>query len=166
LFESGAGETIRKKLLTEFNLHTILRLPTGIFYANGVRANVLFFTRTGKTKGVWIYDYRTGVKHTLATNPIQRSDLDDFVKCCNAANLSKRKPTWSEENPSGRWRMYSYGELIERDKTNLDISWIKEETDSPSDHTLSELFADIESASKNIADAVKALKGMMKGIKE
>lgn len=166
LFENGAGETIRKKLLTEFNLHTILRLPTGIFYANGVRANVLFFTRTGKTKGVWIYDYRTGVKHTLATNPIQRSDLDDFVKCYHADNVSKRKPTWNEENPSGRWRMYSYDELIGRDKTNLDISWIKEEIDSPSDHTLSELFADIESASKNIAEAVKTLKSQIRGIKE
>lgn len=166
LFENGAGETIRKKLLTEFNLHTILRLPTGIFYANGVRANVLFFTRTGKTKGVWIYDYRTGVKHTLTTNPIQRSDLDDFVKCYHADNVSKRKPTWNEENPSGRWRMYSYDELIGRDKTNLDISWIKEEIDSPSDHTLSELFADIESASKNIAEAVKTLKSQIRGIKE
>ena len=91
LFEAGAGETIRKKLLNDFNLHTILRLPTGIFYANGVKANVLFFTKGTKTKELWIYDYRTGVKHTLATNPLKRSDLDDFVACYNADNISARK---------------------------------------------------------------------------
>ena len=72
LFEGGAGEVIRKKLLSEFNLHTILRLPTGIFYAQGVKANVLFFTKGSRTKDIWFYDYRTDVKHTLATNPMQR----------------------------------------------------------------------------------------------
>ena len=100
LFEAGAGETIRKKLLNDFNLHTILRLPTGIFYANGVKANVLFFTKGTKTKDLWIYDYRTGIKHTLATNPLKRSDLDDFVACYNADNIAARKETWSEENPN------------------------------------------------------------------
>ena len=79
LFEGGAGEVIRKKLLSEFNLHTILRLPTGIFYAQGVKANVLFFTKGSRTKDIWFYDYRTDVKHTLATNPMQRHHLDDFV---------------------------------------------------------------------------------------
>lgn len=84
LFEGNAGEVIRKKLLSDFNLHTILRLPTGIFYAQGVKANVLFFQKGSPTKEIWFYDYRTGIKHTLATNPLQRHHLDDFVKCYNA----------------------------------------------------------------------------------
>ena len=117
LFEAGAGETIRKKLLNDFNLHTILRLPTGIFYANGVKANVLFFTKGTKTKDLWIYDYRTGIKHTLATNPLKRNDLDDFVACYNADNIAARKETWSEENPNGRWKKFTYDELISRTNT-------------------------------------------------
>ena len=88
LFEGGAGEVIRKKLLSEFNLHTILRLPTGIFYAQGVKANVLFFTKGSRTKDIWFYDYRTDVKHTLATNPMQRHHLDDFVSCYHADRKS------------------------------------------------------------------------------
>jgi type I restriction enzyme M protein len=88
LFEGGAGEVIRKKLLSEFNLHTILRLPTGIFYAQGVKANVLFFTKGSSTKDIWFYDYRTDVKHTLATNPMQRHHLDDFVSCYHAEDIN------------------------------------------------------------------------------
>ena len=90
LFEGGAGEVIRKKLLSEFNLHTILRLPTGIFYAQGVKANVLFFTKGSRTKDIWFYDYRTDVKHTLATNPMQRHHLDDFVLCYHAEDINAR----------------------------------------------------------------------------
>ena len=166
LFESGAGEVIRKKLLEEFNLHTVLRLPTGIFYANGVRANVLFFTKGRKTRNVWFYDYRTGVKHTLATNPIKRSDLDDFVACYHADDINARIETWSPNNSNGRWRKFSYDEVIARDKTNLDISWIKEEGESADDYTLAELFEKIESKSKSISEAVQSLKKLIGEIEE
>ncbi len=165
LFESGAGEIIRKKLLTDFNLHTILRLPTGIFYANGVKANVLFFSKGSKTKDVWYYDYRTGIKHTLATNPLQRHHLDDFVKCYSYDNLLKREETYSAENPNGRWRKYSYNEIFSRDKTNLDISWMKSGEDSI-DYSLPELMALIEEKSKNISSAVAELQKLIGGIAE
>ena len=166
LFESGAGEVIRKKLLEEFNLHTVLRLPTGIFYANGVRANVLFFSIGSKTENVWFYDYRTGVKHTLATNPIKRSDLDDFVACYHAEDINARQETWSEETPNGRWRKYPVADVLSRDKTNLDISWIKEEGESADDYTLAELFSIIEDKSKTIASAVESLKKLIGDIEE
>ena len=166
LFESGAGEVIRKKLLEEFNLHTVLRLPTGIFYANGVRANVLFFYKGTKTENVWFYDYRTGVKHTLATNPIKRSDLDDFVACYNAEDITARKETWSEDNPNGRWRKYPVADILSRDKTNLDSSWIKEEGESADNYTLAELFSIIEDKSKTIASAVESLKKLIGDIEE
>lgn len=166
LFESGAGEVIRKKLLEEFNLHTVLRLPTGIFYANGVRANVLFFSKGTKTENVWFYDYRTGIKHTLATNPIKRSDLDDFVACYNAEDITARKETYSENTPNGRWRKYLVADILSRDKTNLDISWIKEEGESADDYTLAELFSIIEDKSKSISSAVESLKKLIGDIEE
>ena len=165
LFEGGAGETIRKKLLTDFDLHTILRLPTGIFYANGVKANVLFFTKNNKTKEVWYYDYRTGIKHTLATNPIQRHHLDDFVKCYNPENRHNRKETWSPENSTGRWRKYTYEEIIARDKTSLDITWLKSGEDTV-DYSLAELMTMIEEKSQNILSAVNSLKGIIGNIEE
>ncbi len=133
LFEGGAGETIRRKLLHECDVHTLLRLPTGLFYAQGVKANVLFFDRkpaseTPWTKKLWIYDFRTNKDFTLKTNPLKRDDLDEFVKCYNAKNRHNRKPTWSEENPNGRWRAFDYEELINRDKASLDIFWLKDES--------------------------------------
>lgn len=120
LFEKGAGETIRKKLMETMDLHTILRLPTGIFYAQGVRANVLFFdarpaSKTVQTKEVWVYDYRTNVHHTLKTNPMREEDLADFVKCYNPENCHKRQETWSESNPDGRWRKFTYDEIVKRE---------------------------------------------------
>lgn len=165
LFEGGAGETIRKKLLTEFNLHTILRLPTGIFYANGVKANVLFFSKGSKTNETWYYDYRTNVKHTLATNPMRRQHLDDFVKCYNADNIHNRAETYSQENPSGRWRKYSATELLNRDKSSLDITWIKTGEDTI-DMSLTELMSQIEEKSSNIAKAVASLKEIIGKIEE
>lgn len=133
LFEGGAGETIRKKLLETTDLHTILRLPTGIFYANGVKANVLFWdgkpsSKDPWTKDIWVYDYRTNIHHTLKKNPLKLEDLKDFIKCYNPANRHKRKETWSESNPDGRWRKFSYDEIIARDKTSLDITWIKDKS--------------------------------------
>ena len=165
LFEGGAGETIRKELLKNFNLHTILRLPTGIFYAQGVKANVLFFQKGTPTKNVWYYDYRTGIKHTLATKPMQRQHLDDFVKCYNAENISQRKETYSEENPNGRWRKYPVSELLKRDKTSLDISWIKQ-TDDDDDLSLAELMSTIQQKSDNISKAVAELQKLLSNINE
>lgn len=134
LFEGGAGETIRKKLLETTNLHTILRLPTGIFYKQGVKANVLFFdnkpaAKSPWTKEVWIFDFRTNIHFTLKKNPLKLEDLSEFMECYNAANIQKRKETYHvDAHPEGRWRRFSYEEIIERDKTSLDISWIKDKS--------------------------------------
>lgn len=166
LFEGGAGEVIRKKLLTEFNLHTILRLPTGIFYAQGVKANVLFFSKGTPTKDIWFYDYRTGVKHTLATNPMQRHHLDDFVECYKSENILARQETYdAESNPNGRWRKYNVDDIFKRDKTSLDITWIKQ-NDDDNDYTLAELMALIQEKSDNISKAVAELQKLMANIEE
>lgn len=133
LFEGGAGETVRKELLKTTELHTILRLPTGIFYKPGVKANVLFFdnnpaSKEPWTKEVWIYDYRTNIHHTLKKKPMKLEDLQDFITCYNPSNRNDRKETWSEDNPEGRWRKFTYDEIIARDKTNLDIFWLKDKS--------------------------------------
>ena len=166
LFEGGAGEVIRKELLKNFNLHTILRLPTGIFYAQGVKANVLFFTKGQPTKEIWYYDYRTCIKHTLATRPMLRSHLDDFVACYHADDINKRQQTWDAENqPDGRWRKYSYDEIISRDKTSLDITWIKQGGDDD-DCSLAELVETMQQKSESISKAVALLQELLKDIKE
>ena len=131
LFEGGAGETIRRKLLHTTDLHTILRLPTGIFYAQGVKANVVFFDNRpaspdSQTSKVWYYDYRTNVHHTLKQKPLTYAHLEDFVACYHAANRGSREETWSEETPDGRWRAYSRDELLQRDKASLDVFWLKD----------------------------------------
>src|SRR3954451_20217071 len=128
LFEGGAGETVRRKLLEQCDVHTLLRLPTGLFYAQGVKANVLFFdAKPGRerawTEKLWVYDLRTNMHFTLKTKPLKRADLDEFVECYRPGKRHLRKPTWSEENPQGRWRCYGYEELVKRDKLNLDLSW-------------------------------------------
>ena len=166
LFEGNAGEVVRKELIKNFNLHTILRLPTGIFYAQGVKANVLFFTKGTPTKDVWFYDYRSGIKHTLANNPMQRYHLDDFVACYHADDLSKRVETYNAEtNPNGRWRKFTAAELLKRDKTSLDITWIKQE-DNTEDLSLSELIGTIKDKSDKIADAVAQLQTLLANIEE
>ncbi|MCZ7560801.1 MAG: type I restriction-modification system subunit M [Burkholderiaceae bacterium] len=146
LFEGGAGETIRRKLMHECDVHTLLRLPTGLFYAQGVKANVLFFDRkpaseTPWTKKLWIYDLRTNKHFTLKTNPLKREDLDEFVTLYNPANRHDRKSTWSETpdsksgaGPEGRWRAYDYDDLIGRDKASLDIFWLRDESPADSDN--------------------------------
>lgn len=166
LFEGGAGETIRKELLKNFNLHTILRLPTGIFYAQGVKANVLFFTKGTPTKDIWFFDYRTGVKHTLATNPMLRHHLDEFVECYKADNINARTETYNAEtNPNGRWRKYDVDEVMKRDKTSLDISWIKL-NDDDNDMSLAELMSTIQEKSDNISKAVAELQKLLANIEE
>jgi len=131
MFEGGAGETIRKTLLERTNVHTLLRLPTGIFYANGVKANVIFFdskpaSKEPWTKQLWVYDYRTNVHKTLKQNRLSKADFAEFIELYKADDLSQRQATWSDKNPDGRWRSYDYSELIARDKTNLDIFWLKD----------------------------------------
>ena len=126
LFADGDGERIRLDLMDKCNLHTILRLPTGIFYAQGVKTNVLFFTR-GKTdkhntKEVWIYDLRNDMPSFGKTNPLKSEHFDDFVECYADGDLSKRKETYSEENPNGRWRKFTIEDILARDKTSLDES--------------------------------------------
>ena len=133
LFEGGAGETIRKKLLGTTELHTILRLPTGIFYKPGVKANVLFYDKRPaspemQTKEIWFYDLRTNMHFTLKQHPMTDGDLEDFVACYNPENRHERKETWSESNPDGRWRKFSIDDILRRDKTSLDIFWIKDKS--------------------------------------
>lgn len=126
LFEGGAGETVRRKLMHEGDVHTLLRLPTGIFYAQGVKANVLFFDRkpaseTPWTRDLWVYDLRTNIHFTLKENPLKRSDLDDFVVCFNSENRHQRVE-------SDRFKRFTYEELMKRDKVNLDIFWLKDDS--------------------------------------
>ena len=168
LFEGGAGETIRKKLLEKTNLHTILRLPTGIFYANGVKANVLFFdnkiTRKDPwTEDIWFYDYRTNIHHTKKKNPLKSEDLKAFIDCYKSGNIEDRIETWSEENPDGRWRKYSYEEIISRDKTSLDIFWLKDKSltnleDLPDPDVLaSEIIDNIETGLESFRNVLTEL---------
>ncbi len=133
LFEGGAGEEVRKQLMKTTDLHTILRLPTGIFYANGVKANVLFFvnkpaSKEAWTKEIWFYDYRTNVHHTLKQKPMTLAHLEDFIELYKPNKRHKRQETWSEENEDGRWRKYSYEDILKRDKTSLDIFWLRDKS--------------------------------------
>ncbi|MBS5131147.1 MAG: N-6 DNA methylase [Lachnospiraceae bacterium] len=169
LFADGDGERIRLDLMDKCNLHTILRLPTGIFYAQGVKTNVLFFTR-GKTdkhntKEVWIYDLRNDMPSFGKTNPLKVEHFDDFVKCYADGDLSKRKETYSEENSNGRWRKFTIEDILARDKTSLDITWMKAESDVD-DHTLAELLDMIKEKSSNIAKAVAELEQLIGEVEE
>jgi type I restriction enzyme M protein len=170
LFEGGAGEIIRRKLLENTDLHTILRLPTGIFYANGVKANVLFFDNREASpshwsKEVWYYDYRTNIHHTLKKQPMRFSDLQDFVQCYNPQNRHVRKESWDPKtNPEGRWRKYTYEELIVRDKTSLDIFWLKDKSLTDLDNLpdpeilASEIIENLEAALANFKNVSASLK--------
>ncbi|HEX7575277.1 MAG TPA: class I SAM-dependent DNA methyltransferase, partial [Candidatus Methanoperedens sp.] len=126
LFEGGAGETVRRKLMQECDVHTLLRLPTGVFYAQGVKANVLFFDRKPAnekpwTEKIWIYDLRTNQHFTIKTNTLKYEDMTDFIKCYNPDNRFERKE-------SERFRGFTYNELMQRDKVSLDISWLKDDS--------------------------------------
>ena len=157
LFEGGAGEKVRKNLLEKCNVHTLLRLPTGIWYSPGVKANVLFFDKKEAspkpwTKEVWVYDLRTNKHFTQKQRPITREDFDEFVALYKPGELHKRKQTWSEANPEGRWRRYAYNEILKRDKLSLDLFWIKDQslTDTDSlpapDVLAAEIADELESA--------------------
>ncbi len=156
LFEGGAGETVRRALLRECDVHTLLRLPTGIFYAQGVKANVLFFDRKSAnkdpwTKKLWVYDLRTNKHFTLKTNPLKRSDLDDFVALYNAEARGKRQATWSDTTPEGAWRSYSYDEIVARDKCSLDLFWLKDDSLMDADS-----LPDPDVIAQEIADDLRA----------
>lgn len=163
LFEGGAGETVRKRLLESTDVHTILRLPTGIFYAQGVKANVIFFdnkpaAKTAWTKEVWIYDLRTNIHFTLKTQQMRFDDLEDFVKCYNPQNRFKRKET-------ERFKKFKYDEIIARDKTNLDIFWLKDDSLGDMDNLPDpdiialEIVENIEAGLTSFKEIVEGLNG-------
>ena len=163
LFEGGAGETIRRELLKQADVHTLLRLPTGIFYAQGVKANVLFFDRKPAqekpwTQKLWIYDLRTNLHFTLKENTLKRSDLDDFVACYHTKNRHDRKE-------SERFKSFTYEELTKRDKVNLDIFWLKddaleESANLPAPEVIAaDITADLEAALEQFATIAEDLKG-------
>ena len=169
LFEAGAGEVIRKKLLQTTELHTILRLPTGIFYKPGVKANVLFYDKRPaspqmQTKDIWIYDFRTNVHFTLKQHPMTDADLEDFIRCYHPENRHERTETWSPENPDGRWRRFSAEEILKRDKTSLDIFWIKDKSLADLDNLPDpdELASDIIENLQNALESFQELMGQLK----
>ena len=169
LFEGGAGETIRKKLLETCDLHTILRLPTGIFYKPGVKANVIFFDKRPasperQTKEVWFYDLRTNLHFTLKQHPMTYEDLKDFIQCYHPENRYERHETWSQDNPDGRWRRFTAEEILNRDKTSLDIFWIKDKAladldNLPAPVELAEdILENLQSAMDGFSELLDALK--------
>lgn len=162
LTDGNATAKVREKLLADFNLHTILRLPTGIFYAGGVKTNVLFFEKGEKTRDIWVYDYRTGIKHTMATKPMTRANLDDFVNCYCSGHLEDRKETYSEENPNGRWRKFREEEVYSRDQLKLDFKWI--DLTEKDDRTITELLSEMQEKATAIGDAVSKLQEILGGI--
>jgi len=167
LFEGGAGEVIRRKLLQNTDLHTILRLPTGIFYAQGVKANVIFFDNRPaspdpQTGQVWFYDYRTNVHHTLKQKPLTEAHLEDFVACYNPAARHDREAKWTDDTPDGRWRAFSREDLLQRDKASLDVFWLKDATMTDLDNLpepdvlMSEIMENLEAAMEQFAAASRA----------
>ena len=168
LFEGGAGETVRRNLLRECDVHTLLRLPTGIFYAQGVKANVLFFDRkpganTPWTRTVWVYDLRTNKRFTLKTRRMTRADLDEFVDCYRPGARHARAATWSQRTPDGRWRPYARDEIAGRDKASLDLFWLRDDgredaADLPAPHVLArEIAGDLRSALGRMEEIVADL---------
>ena len=159
LSDGKDATAIRKKLMKDFNLHTILRLTAGLFYAN-ISTNVLFFEKGKPTEDIWVYDYKTGIKHTLATKPLKREDLDDFVACYCSGHMQDRKETYDKEtNPNGRWRKFTAAEIAKR--KDLDFKWI--DFAEKDERTLSEILDEIEEKSQNIANAVARLRELIDG---
>lgn len=169
LFTDGDGERIRRELMEKCSLHTILRLPAGIFYAPSVKTNVIFFTRgredTGNTKEVWVYDLRTQMPSFGKTNPLTQQHFEEFIDCYKRGDLSARRETYSPDNPNGRWRRYSYKEILSGSKTSLDLLWM-EDSESTEDITLSELFSRIKEKSENISQAVYDLEKLIEEVEE
>ena len=159
LFEGGAGETIRKKLLSDFNLHTILRLPTGIFYAQGVKTNVLFFTRgksdKGNTKEVWFYDLRTNMPSFGKTTPLKAEHFADFEKAFDAKN----RHAIEDE----RWSVFTREQIAEKGNS-LDLGLIRD--DSVLDYNdLPDPAESAEEAAANLEEAVDLLMSVVKELR-
>lgn len=168
LFADGTGEAIRKDLLNKCNLHTILRLPTGIFYAQGVQTNVLFFTRgasdSDNTKETWIYDMRHQVRTFGKRNPLNEKDFAEFEKLFSADDLTKRKENWDKDkNPNGRWRKFTIDEIMKRPNTSLDISWMNEEEEHDN-RSLKEILSEMNDKSTAISEAIAELNKALEGI--
>ena len=160
-FEGGPGETVRRRLLRQFDVHTLLRLPSGIFYAGGVKANVLFFDKkppseTAATKDLWIYDLRTNQRFTLKERPMVRADLDDFIACYQSGHRSRREET-------EKFKRFALETLLARDKVNLDIFWVKDHAlDDPDllpppDEVAAEIVESLETALDRFRNVAKAL---------
>lgn len=160
LTDTGATEKVREKLLKDFNLHTILRLAAGIFYANGVKTNVLFFEKGESTKNIWVYDYRTGIKHTMATKPMTRAHLQEFVDCYCTGHEENRVPTYRDDNLNGRWRCFSEEEV--KNAENLDFKWL--DLEEKDERTIAEVIEDMQAESNCIAESVSQLKKLLGGI--
>ncbi len=161
LTDGDSTKKVRDKLLKDFNLHTILRLPTGIFYANGVKTNVLFFEKGEPTKDIWVYDYRTCIKHTQVTKPMTRADLQNFVECYCSGHRKDRKETYNAEtNPNGRWRRFSAEEVAGRE--DLNFKWL--DFTEEDDRTVADILDEIQEESDGIAAAVTRLKELLGGI--
>lgn len=156
LTDTGATERVREKLLKEFNLHTILRLPTGIFYANNIKTSVLFFEKGKPTDDIWVYDYRVGIKHTLVQRPMKREHLQDFVDCFCTGHIEDRKETYSELNPNGRWRRFSHEEVMEKESHSLEFKWL--DFGEEDERTVPEVLDDIYREAAGIVDLVNYLK--------
>lgn len=157
LSDGKDATAVRRKLMKDFNLHTILRLCPGLFYAN-ISTNVLFFDKGKSTEDIWVYDYKTGIKHTLATKPLKREDLDDFVTCYCSGHMQDRKETYDKEtNPNGRWRKFSAAEIAKR--KDLDFKWI--DFTEKDERSLSEILDEIDAKSQNIVNAVARLRELI-----
>ncbi len=156
LFEGGAGEVIRRTLLEKVNLHTILRLPTGVFYANGVKANVLFFQKGLQTREIWYYDYRTSINCTIKKNPLRYDDLKEFITLYHSRI---RKETWNNKTLSGRWRKFSIEEILTRDKLNLDVFWLNDKNNIDTsnidpEQMINQIYQDLE----NVLNSLQSIK--------
>jgi type I restriction enzyme M protein len=171
LFEGGTGETVHKKLMKTTDLHTILRLPRVFSMHRVSRRTCCFFdnkpaSREPWTREVWVYDYRTNVHHTLKKATMQLEDLQDFVKRYKSFNRQDRQETWSEENPEGRWRKFTYDEIIARDKTNLDIFWLKDKSLADLDNLpdpdilASEIIENIEAGLESFKEIMETINGV------
>lgn len=160
LTDGGSTKQVRDKLMRDFNLHTILRLPTGIFYANGVKTNVLFFEKGEPTRDIWVYDYRSGIHHTMVTKPMRREHLQEFVDCYCAGRQQEREQTYSDANPNGRWRCFPKSTIDASE--NLDFRWL--DLTEKDERSIPEILDDMAGEADEMVRAVAKLQALLGGI--
>ena len=160
LTDGGSTKQVRDKLMRDFNLHTILRLPTGIFYANGVKTNVLFFEKGETTRDIWVYDYRSGIHHTMVTKPMRREHLQEFVDCYCAGHQQDREQTYSDANPNGRWRCFPKTTIDASE--NLDFRWL--DLTEKDERSIPEILDDMAGEADEMVRAVAKLQALLGGI--